>query len=53
MQEKIILKDFYYHFQENKKTQIKLTNILCILSHSDQSNVSGLKHSSRLITKLK
>ena len=30
-QEKIILKDdFYYHFQENKKMQIKLTNILCI-----------------------
>ena len=31
VQEKIILADFYYHFQQNKKIQIILTNALCTL----------------------
>ena len=31
VQEKIILADFYYHFQQNKKIKIILTNVLCIL----------------------
>ena len=32
VQEKIILLDFHYHFQQNKKIRIILTNVLCILS---------------------